>query len=382
MAGWSWLKNTNDSAYSWRFVARVLLKAFALFIGFNVLWALIQPLPLLGQLSLYNHLLAGRERLPFGETPEAYNLSLTQLNAMFNSHNVSAAPAPDEYRVFIIGDSSVWGVLLHPEDTLSAQLNAQALQLGDGRKVRAYNLGHPVLSLSKDLLLLDQAMAYAPDMIVWVTTLQSFSRSRQLEAPLVRDNAAVMQALIQRYDLPLSFEITPDDFGSRTFIGQRRQVADWLRLQIYGLMWAITGVDQDYPDYTPRANDFEADTAWLTHEGPMLTADDLAFTVLQAGYDRAGEVPVLLVNAPIFIADGENSDLRYNFWYPRWAYDAYRDLYAEQAAAQGWHYLDLWDEIAPEHFTDSPVHSDAAGSAHMAAQLAAHITELAHSQSR
>lgn len=382
MAGWAWLQSSDDVPYSWRFVLRVLLKACALFVGFNVLWALLQPLPLMGRVSVYNHLLAGRERLPFGETPESYNLSLTQLDAMFNSHSVSAVPAPDEYRVFIIGDSSVWGVLLPPTDTLSGQINAQGLQLDDGRKVRAYNLGHPVLSLSKDLLLLDEAMAYAPDMIVWVTTLQSFSRDRQLDAPLVRDNAAAMQSLIQRYNLPLQAESSPDEFVSRTFIAQRREVADWLRLQLYGLMWAITGVDQVYPDYTPRANDFDLDTHWLNHAGPTLTADDLTFAVLEAGHSRAGDVPVLLVNAPIFIADGENSDLRYNFWYPRWAYDAYRDLYTAEAAAQGWHYLDLWDEIAPERFTDSPVHLDAVGSGQMAAYLAAQITELAHSQSR
>jgi hypothetical protein len=381
MAGWAWLTQ-GDSAYSWRFVARVILKAAVLFIVLNGLWALIQPLPLLGRLSVYNHLLPGRERLPFGETPESYNLSMTQLEAMLNSHVVSGAHDPDEYRIFIIGDSSVWGVLLPPQDTLSGQINALGLQLDDGRAVRAYNLGHPVLSLSKDLLLLDRALAYEPDLVIWVTTLQSFALERQLDAPLVRDNAAAMQALIQRYDLPLRITPDADDFWGRTFVGQRREVADWLRLQVYGVMWATTGLDQVYPEYTPRANDFEADTYWLTHEGPVLTADDLAFAVLQAGQERAGDTPLWLVNAPIFIADGENSALRYNFWYPRWAYDDYRALYAELAALHGWQLVDLWDSIDPVHFTDSPVHLDAAGSAQMAAQLAAQIPELAHSQSR
>lgn len=381
MAGWAWLTQ-GDSAYSWRFVARVILKAAVLFIVLNGLWALIQPLPLLGRLSVYNHLLPGRERLPFGETPESYNLSMTQLEAMLNSHVVSGPHDPDEYRIFIIGDSGVWGVLLPPEDTLSGQINALGLKLDDGRTVRAYNLGHPVLSLSKDLLLLDRALAYEPDLVIWVTTLQSFALERQLDAPLVRDNAAAMQALIQRYDLPLRITPDADDLWGRTFVGQRREIADWVRLQVYGVMWATTGLDQVYPEYTPRANDFEADPYWLTHEGPTLTADDLAFAVLQAGQERAGDTPLWLVNAPIFIADGENSALRYNFWYPRWAYDDYRTLYAEQAALYGWQLVDLWDSINPAHFTDSPVHLDAAGSAQMAALLAAQIPELAHSQSR
>ncbi len=52
----------------------------------------------------------------------------------------------------------------------------------------------------------------------------------------------------------------------------------------------------------------------------------LAWDVLQKGMALAqsNELPVLLVNEPILISNGENSDIRYNFYYPRWAYDAYR----------------------------------------------------------
>jgi hypothetical protein len=67
-------------------------------------------------------------------------------------------------------------------------------------------------------------------------------------------------------------------------------------------------------------------------------------------------VPVLIVNEPTFISSGRNSDLRYNAFYPRWAYDAYRQLLANEAEARGWRYLDLWDIIPPEEFTDTPVH--------------------------
>ncbi|MCI0351011.1 MAG: hypothetical protein L0Z53_16415 [Acidobacteriales bacterium] len=51
-----------------------------------------------------------------------------------------------------------------------------------------------------------------------------------------------------------------------------------------------------------------------------------------------------------------SSDLRYNFFYPRWAYDSYRQLLAEMADQRDWELLDLWDAVSPESFTDSPVH--------------------------
>jgi lysophospholipase L1-like esterase len=58
----------------------------------------------------------------------------------------------------------------------------------------------------------------------------------------------------------------------------------------------------------------------------------------------------------MLISDGLNSDIRYNFFYPRWAYGAYRQQVAELAAAQNWHYLDLWDLVPADEFTNSAIH--------------------------
>ncbi|HRF98527.1 MAG TPA: hypothetical protein PLZ51_25140, partial [Aggregatilineales bacterium] len=81
-----------------------------------------------------------------------------------------------------------------------------------------------------------------------------------------------------------------------------------------------------------------------------------AFDLIRAGYERVGEIPLIIVNEPMFISTGQNSDLRYNNFYPRWAYDSYRALFAELATANNWQYCDLWDAMPAESFTDSPVH--------------------------
>lgn len=162
-------------------------------------------------------------------------------------------------------------------------------------------------------------------------------------------------------------------------IGQRGALADWLRLQLYGVMWQATGIDQDYPgQYTPRQSDFDEDTRWkgFTAAQPF-SAADLAFDVLRAGAARVGDIPMLFINEPMFISTGQNSDLRYNFFYPRWAYDRYREQLRQLAAANGWQYWDAWDLVPAEEFTDSPVHMTPVGTGQFAAALAAEIIGLA-----
>jgi len=144
-------------------------------------------------------------------------------------------------------------------------------------------------------------------------------------------------------------------------------VADLIRLQIYGALWASTGIDQIYPENYERAQtDLEASTDF--HGLTTLNAA-LAIDVLDAGM-RAIPVPTILVNEPMLISNGLNSDIRYNFFYPRWAYDAYRHQIAELAAAQNWHYLDLWDLVPADEFTNSAIHLTPNGETLLADKIA------------
>ena len=90
----------------------------------------------------------------------------------------------------------------------------------------------------------------------------------------------------------------------------------------------------------------------------------------------AGELPILFVNEPMFVSQGKNSQIRYNFFYPRWAYDDYRALMAEYSAASGWKYLDAWDAVENTEFTNSAVHLTAAGTQQFAARLAQAVRDV------
>jgi hypothetical protein len=345
---------------TWPLVARILLKTAGLFVLLNLLFAWAAPTEALGQLSLYNHLWPGRPRLPYGEdVQKSYNLSLYNIPAMFHSHELSRPKAEDEFRVIVMGDSATWGWFLQNEETLTGRLNRAGYTIA-GQRLVFYNLGYPVMSLTKDLVLLDEAMHYAPDMILWPVTLESFARARQMTHPLLQNNLVRAQQC-----LPPALAPHPPQTNlyQRSIVGQRRKLANLIRLQTVGLAWAATGIDQAIPQEIPlRQTDLPADESWKELAAPTtLNSDLLALDVLAAGIARAGDIPVLVVNEPMFISTGQNSNRRYNSFYPRWAYDQYRTLLARTAQQQGWDYLDVWDSIPPQEFTDTPVHLTPAG---------------------
>ena len=76
------------------------------------------------------------------------------------------------------------------------------------------------------------------------------------------------------------------------------------------------------------------------------------------------------------MANGQNSGIRYNDLYPRWAYDQYRELVAAQAQASTWNYLDLWNAIPPEYFTDTPMHVNIEGERLIMEQLTPSVISM------
>ena len=363
------------------FIRNVAIKALVIFLVFNLIFAVLPTEKWLGKVSLYNHLFPGRWRFSWSENPgTAYAVSTNNLDALFESHEVSARPVPDdEYRIFFFGDSSVWGFLLEKEETLTTFVNAANLHAPDGKTVRAYNLGYPTISLTKDLLLIEKALQYQPDMIVWSVTLEAFPAEKQIFTPLVEKNDSQTRSLIQSYDLEIELtgeSLPAETLWDKTLIGKRRAVADLLRLQLYGVLWAGTGIDQDIPEtYTPLQVNYDPDDNYYNFSPPNLDRDQLALDVLQAGMEMAGDIPVLIVNEPVYISSGENSDIRYNFYYPVWAYDEYREILQTMPLPENCTYLDLWDQIPPENFTNTAIHVDAAGSQQLAGLIIEKIRE-------
>ncbi|HEY9077547.1 MAG TPA: hypothetical protein VIO61_13525 [Anaerolineaceae bacterium] len=359
----------------WLFLINVFWKGITLFLLINLVFAAVDPVDRIAKISAYNVLFPGRPRLPFGEDPgKSYNFSLFSLEAMFASHEIAALPKhPGEFRVILLGDSSVWGTLLKPEETLSSQLEARVSSKCDGKRVRIYNLGYPTISLTKDVLILAEAMDYQPDLIIWLTTLEAFPSDKQVTSPLVAHNYHRLENLVSEWGLNINLddpEIYHLSLFGQTIIGRRRDLADLARLQLYGILWSATGIDQVYPQQYPKPQvDLTSDPSyhgWLPQDLPR---SELALDILDTGMLIAGRVPVVLVNEPIMISNGKNSDLRYNFYYPRWAYDQYRRLLQEKSHQMSWKYLDVWDRVPAQEFTNSAIHLTPFGINILAEQL-------------
>ncbi|NIS79179.1 MAG: hypothetical protein GTO14_02920 [Anaerolineales bacterium] len=375
------IKTVSGNRFDWSKILRIIIKTVVLFLVFNLLFAWFDPIHVLGELSVYNTFIPGRVRLPYGDDPQrSYNLTVTQLEAMIASHEFRGAhESPDEFRILILGDSSVWGFLLPHDETLAAKITAGDYRTADGGRVRAYNFGYPTMSLLKDLVLLERALDFNPDFIVWLFTLESFPREKQIESPLVQYNPEQARALIERYHLdldPLDARFTTSSFWERTIVGRRKMLADLFRLQLYGVLWASSTVDRHIPEtYNRLMEDLSADQTFHGHLPGDLAREDLAFDVLSGGIQAAGDIPVLLVNEPVFISEGENSDIRYNFYYPRWAYDAYRRWMKELCLEFGWDYMDLWDLLSANSFTDSAIHYDSQAADTLAQTIATAVLE-------
>ena len=189
------------------------------------------------------------------------------------------------------------------------------------------------------------------------------------------NNPEHVSDLVRRFEISLDSkdpQLVYPGWWQRTIFGQRRALSDLIRFQSYGVLWAATGIDQEYPEnYPPAQRDLKADDAFLSWKPPVLPEGQLAWDVIQAGFRTAGQTPVWLINEPIMISTGKNREIRYNFFYPRWAYDQYRKILVERSRREGWSLLDFWDLLEENEFTNSAIHLSPAGTARLAEQISA-----------
>ncbi|RPJ29272.1 MAG: hypothetical protein EHM33_01490 [Chloroflexi bacterium] len=355
---------------------RILVKALCLFVIVNIVYALIDPQ---GSIVFgYNALFPGRTRLPFIGGGGPYSVAVDDVDAMFASHAISVRKEPEEYRVVLIGDSSIWGEGLGAHEMISEQWNTLNIPCGD-EVIKTYNLGYPHPSVIKDLVILDQAMEYDPDLIVWFVTLNTLM-SQRINPFLVANRERVAE-LLNNYEITFQqseqFDNQPD-FYEKTLMGQRSDLARQVRLEMLGILWAATGLDANVPGGgSPPDFKVTDNPRYRGMQPPDSLKDMLLFSALTAGHAMADSIPVLIVNEPIYVASGVNATVRYNVNYPRWAYDEYRQNITLQMQNSEWNYLDLWNVIPPEYFLEPGLHLGVEGERLLIEQINPTLQSLA-----
>jgi len=337
-------------------IKRIIIKTILILLVINFGWIFLTKIPL-GGLRFNNLVLDRRTRGPFGENPKrSYNLSLYNLDAMFASHEINKKQTDiEDFHVVLIGDSSIWGFLQEPDNTLSGILNKRFME--DDKKIIFHNLGYPSISILKDLMVVDRASEYNPDLILWFVTLEALPKEKQLEIPILTNNPGIVNSIIEKYKFSEINKIE-EKMIDNTFWNQRRNISDLLNLQLYGILWDATGIDQDYPEtYNPTQRNFpEPIEQYYAVDQEDKLEDFLELEVIKNGIEINKGIDFILINEPILISEGVNSSIQYNYYYPKWAYDRYRLIMREFTQKNNIKYYDLWDLISEGEFTNSAIH--------------------------
>ena len=360
---------------------RILVKAILLFFILN--FAFIYLYPWFSTHQIYNHIVPGRLRFSdsqpgFEQTAHALSL-YDDMDAMFALHIISAKSKPsNEFRVIFFGDSSFWGDVVSASETLPGQINSLNLRNCRDQNIVAYNLAFPTSYVMKDFLILNKALRYNPDLIVWGITFQSLSYSNQNALGLLSSHSDETLYLIHHYmlNIPTDF-LKPRTRWDQTLLANRSNIKKLVIIQEDALPWMVTGVDGPLATtwQSQDNNDIDPKNKYLLHS-KTLNSNDLMFDVLRSADDLAHPVQILIVNEPIFIATGKNSQQYYNIMDSRILYDKYRSILSDWAYTNRQPYFDAWNSVPMSEFTNTPFHISANGEKKLASLLSPVILGL------
>lgn len=130
---------------------------------------------------------------------------------------------------------------------------------------------------------------------------------------------------------------------------------------------------------TQMGDDINPKNNYMLH-GSTVASDGLMLNVISSADAMAYPIPILIVNEPIFIASGKNSQQYYDSYYSRQLYDQYRSIISDWAHNHHQPYVDAWDSVSGSEFTDTPFHLSANGERQLASLLAPAILGLSCSQ--
>ncbi len=121
-----------------------------------------------------------------------------------------------------------------------------------GRQLRFYNLGYPHPSIVKDLVVLDKAMEYDPDLVIWFVTLNTLMPRRL--SPFLAANSEEAAKVLTTYNIPTSDEdelaLQKPSFYEKTLVGRRSDLLRAIKLQALGVLWMAA--DQDKRNSLPN----------------------------------------------------------------------------------------------------------------------------------
>lgn len=367
----------NISLPPLRDALRVLVKALIILTVANVVLLATGFNPVCALIRLNTFDLLGRERARLAY-PGDFTTGQLPVGALLAAHRIGEAKPAGEYRVVLLGDESIAGWGVPDGDTLADELNELNLRKL-GQRVVVYNLAYPQPSALRDLVILDAALAYEPDLIVWFVTpatLNNAPTPEEVNPAFYEVNAGRLAVLADEYpDLAGGWMrahglLAPGaDAPRTTALRDPHLLPVWLRSLSYPFR-------QSHVVEVPEQADREPVPHYTMQHAGFHSMPGSVWDVLRAGCRAAdaGGAELLVVNQPVADSAEQGSVAGYNQRYERELYEHYREALVWFTDYYGLWYVDLWDAVPAGRFTGAPTHLDSLGHKMLAARLQSVLT--------
>jgi hypothetical protein len=184
---------------------------------------------------------------------------------------------------------------------------------------------------------------------------------------ITRLNAAELPALAKQYNLDTwdtRRYAAADAWYQRSIWTHGGRLRDWLVLVARTLRNALVQPGQDLTQdyFYPGPSVTTQPIRPIAEINSALPGYDVMpnrqWELLSAGQQIAREanVPLLIVNEPMYVGSGPNSDVNYNSFYERELYDRFRAALTGFTQQHDMAYLDLWNLLPPEDFSNTSLH--------------------------
>lgn len=287
--------------------------------------------------------------------------------------------SPDELRVVLAGNSAPFGFPLPADETFVDLMNRDFAR--DGVPAHIFNLGFVNTYQLKDALIVHEALAYQPDVILYPVTLAEFMHVAPIIWPsLIQffscNNDAVAQLLA---DPPPGLA---EPFEAYRFVTERKRPEErrFARLQEAGALlriataraaeWLVGRLGEPLPRAEirmgGRQTSYDCATTERTFGEQYHDWDQWNILAYLEQIQKTRGVPVIVVNWPV--AHEPVGDC-YSVRYPAEAMAQYDAWLRAETSRRGLRYVDLHDLLPSDEFYDS-LHPNAAGHRHIADDLA------------
>jgi hypothetical protein len=308
------------------------------------------------------------------------------LDLLLRQHEVCwRAPAtPDERRVFVFGNSGIFGLPVAARDTSVEVMNRSFVR--DAIPARVYNLGYVFAYQIKDALIVREALRYRPDVIVYASTLSDQAHVSLVQfPPLIKffnANSRAVDRFADEKPRGLAEPLANYQTMQKDVIRPR---AAWQSLRDSGLMlrvaashWARDIRQSWFPGASWAKPKVRRPAPYkcgeVKQEFQKYFSDWQSWSTLayleQVREETGAEI--IVVNWPV--ARDQRGDC-YNARYTTSALAEYSRWLRSETERRRLHYVDLQDVLPASEFVDS-AHLNAAGHRRVAGILGGKLRDV------